>query len=226
MRDDDASWWQASFGRWMWRAVTTVVTVLFAVVCVATAATRWWSVAAGRVSVVPYPTASDRWPAVSAWDFNIEGAAPFLPREPPMLKREFALAVHGSTLSLVRIEGLAAPPLSTAGVDPEYPPPRWYWNALRQRYTMLPEPRYSGFDWKEQRPMAPTTPAAARSAIQMPLWIVLVVLGMQPAVAGVGAYRNRRSKRWAAAGRCPACGYDLRESPGRCSECGHVRQTV
>ncbi|MDB5172173.1 MAG: hypothetical protein JWN51_946 [Phycisphaerales bacterium] len=34
--------------------------------------------------------------------------------------------------------------------------------------------------------------------------------------------RGRRSRRWARRGLCPDCGYDLRASTGRCSECGRL----
>jgi rubrerythrin len=32
----------------------------------------------------------------------------------------------------------------------------------------------------------------------------------------------RKARRATRTGLCPACGYDLRGTPGRCPECGHV----
>ena len=59
--------------------------------------------------------------------------------------------------------------------------------------------------------------ATARiTAIGVPLWPF--VLALLPAAWLL--FRNRRSRRWGAEGRCRACGYDLRESPDRCPECG------
>ena len=50
-----------------------------------------------------------------------------------------------------------------------------------------------------------------------PCWFIAVVLAAPPAAWLAGRVRRRQRK---AAGRCLACGYDLRASPGRCPECG------
>lgn len=65
--------------------------------------------------------------------------------------------------------------------------------------------------------------ATTRWAVtSIPLWPIILA-------AAPGAwllYRARRARRWQAEGRCAACGYDLRESPGRCPECGRETGVV
>ena len=53
--------------------------------------------------------------------------------------------------------------------------------------------------------------------IKVPLWCPAVLSAVLPALA---LRRWRRAKRRSRRGLCPACGYDLRASPGRCPECG------
>jgi len=51
----------------------------------------------------------------------------------------------------------------------------------------------------------------------VPHWMPAALTAGAPALA---MYRWTRSRRRAAAGRCPSCGYDLRATPERCAECG------
>jgi hypothetical protein len=52
----------------------------------------------------------------------------------------------------------------------------------------------------------------------LPLWFVVVVLSVLPAMRMVAAVRARKRR----VGRCHRCGYDLRATPDRCPECGAV----
>jgi hypothetical protein len=55
--------------------------------------------------------------------------------------------------------------------------------------------------------------------IGLPLWPLFVPLLIMLAWRTISE-RQRAQRR--AAGRCVQCGYDLRESPVRCPECGHA----
>ncbi len=54
--------------------------------------------------------------------------------------------------------------------------------------------------------------------VNVPYWLPLPLFAAYPIIAFIRGplRRYRRRKR----GLCVACGYDLRGSPGRCSECG------
>lgn len=53
--------------------------------------------------------------------------------------------------------------------------------------------------------------------LSLPLWLPALILAAPPAVAVIAAHRRTRRMR---AGRCAACGYDLRAAAGKCPECG------
>jgi hypothetical protein len=66
-------------------------------------------------------------------------------------------------------------------------------------------------DW-----LAPTW-AGRQRWLTLPYWLFAAVFGIAPLRWTLGrANRHHRRLR----GLCPACGYDLRASPGRCPECG------
>jgi hypothetical protein len=60
-------------------------------------------------------------------------------------------------------------------------------------------------------------PSFAGSVISVPFWGVIVVTLVLPLSAVRRRWWDRRLIR---EGRCRACGYDLRATPGRCPECG------
>jgi hypothetical protein len=59
----------------------------------------------------------------------------------------------------------------------------------------------------------------AQYAAWAPPWLWALATGLLPTSRVV---LRRKSRRPNGAGRCAACGYDLRASPDRCPECGKV----
>lgn len=76
-------------------------------------------------------------------------------------------------------------------------PPSW-----RRGFT-----DYSGHDYVGYR------------QLMLPHWL-FGLLGLPLPLLWLRAHR--RSRRWARRGLCPGCGYDVRESPERCPECGRA----
>ncbi len=55
--------------------------------------------------------------------------------------------------------------------------------------------------------------------VVVPYWFLVAVTLFGPALWAIPRVRRAAHHR---CGRCPACGYDLRATPGRCPECGAV----
>ena len=66
----------------------------------------------------------------------------------------------------------------------------------------------------------PPPQQTAPSSFSVPDVAVVVATGIFPAVVGA---RRRRTRAWQRRGQCLQCGYDLRESPDVCPECGTPR---
>lgn len=56
----------------------------------------------------------------------------------------------------------------------------------------------------------------------VPCWFLSVLTCVLPGGWLIGHGRRRQRQRRIAAGLCVRCGYDLRSTPDRCPECGHV----
>ncbi len=58
--------------------------------------------------------------------------------------------------------------------------------------------------------------------LHTPYWLPILLTAVPPSA---GAARRLRRRRRSGAGRCRACGYDLRATPDRCPECGMIPAT-
>ncbi len=59
------------------------------------------------------------------------------------------------------------------------------------------------------------------TAITVPFWFLALIFSALPLTWTARWRRRHRAARRRSAGRCPACGYDLRATPERCPDCGH-----
>jgi hypothetical protein len=62
---------------------------------------------------------------------------------------------------------------------------------------------------------------------RLPMWSYLnpaftLIIGLASCIAGYRVLRAAHRASRQHAGLCPSCGYDLRATPDRCPECGHV----
>jgi hypothetical protein len=78
-----------------------------------------------------------------------------------------------------------------------------FWNRLGFSYT---QESYEAVFWSW--------------GVGVPCWLVIGTLLVWPMYLFRMIALERRRTRRRAAGLCPACGYDLRATPGRCPECG------
>ena len=78
------------------------------------------------------------------------------------------------------------------------------------------------FAWeRHEEPLGTSVPRVYfRTTVQFPYWPVVLAASALPATWLVHWRRRRRLRHRLASRLCPACGYDLRATPGRCPECG------
>jgi hypothetical protein len=94
----------------------------------------------------------------------------------------------------------------SSGFPAALPPPRTAWN------------RMGFWHWPNaMRIVNENNEVMAHQTWAVPRWLVLFSLTLPLLAWGMNPIRRRRRRR---RGLCPACGYDLRATPGRCPECG------
>jgi hypothetical protein len=105
----------------------------------------------------------------------------------------------------------------------EHPPePRWVSRGFATRRTL-------GFARAEGSWMMSFSYWAAPAWLvhgeeyEIPFWVLILTFAIPPALRIVNVARRRRRF---GAGRCQACGYDLRATPERCPECGAAAAPV
>jgi hypothetical protein len=77
-----------------------------------------------------------------------------------------------------------------------------------------------GFLWIDFRGTAGSPGNYSRVVIVgVPYWAIALVSVILPTIKFRRWGRARRHRR---TGACPVCGYDLRATPDRCPECGHI----
>ena len=93
------------------------------------------------------------------------------------------------------------------------------WTSRRGAYISLGPVAKVDWRFREFMSLSGTTKGVPQRFWQLiaPHWSFALLFGMLPAVWAVVWLRRRRRF---GAGRCSACGYDLRATPERCPECG------
>jgi hypothetical protein len=85
---------------------------------------------------------------------------------------------------------------------------------------------FLGFSyWNTTLPPSPQRGPIHVAGFTVPHGLFAAVLALGPAVAARRLWLARRRRVRIAAGLCVACGYDMRASRERCSECGAVPET-
>jgi hypothetical protein len=82
-----------------------------------------------------------------------------------------------------------------------------------------------GFKWFRTDTMGTNAGVWARS-VTLPTWAAVILLVAAPTFVGLRIWRAAIARRRRNENLCPACGYHLRATPGRCPECGTIPQLM
>jgi outer membrane protein assembly factor BamB len=100
----------------------------------------------------------------------------------------------------------------------------WTREPLARSANDVPVRSLLHFAWTHRsRPSGTSLGNQSETTLTLPHWLVAALLAIAPLAWLSGAWRDRRRY---AAGLCPWCGYDLRESKGKCPECGRAIAAV
>jgi hypothetical protein len=100
-----------------------------------------------------------------------------------------------------------------------------YWNGEIPKELRW---QFLKFDWRTTHYDLPADPRLGRQeatiddrySLTIPYWSLILLSEILPARYAVAWYFRRRALQRLRAGLCPNCGYNLKVTPGRCSECG------
>src|SRR5687767_7453056 len=107
--------------------------------------------------------------------------------------------------------------------DQARPPYNWLLEMNGSRGDTLANWERTGFAWHERRNVGSGTLHAVAVA---PFWSFLAITAVPPLAWITLRLRSRIRRRRTRSGLCPACGYDMRATPGRCPECGRAPNPV
>lgn len=121
------------------------------------------------------------------------------------------LAMHAGRFHFLTDDSFFVPP-SDANLQPRFN--YWYEKASGSIFYI----------WEAFKPVAGFSYVwlGSRLIASVPAWSVALVLAILPTARAIEVIRVRRRIKQELAGLCPSCGYDLRATPDRCPECGHV----
>jgi hypothetical protein len=162
------------------------------------------------------------------------------PADPPSVSSESHLA-SGSGLVAIFLYHKTYPPL-----DERHLARWWEYKAFRAKHGIAPPPSGLSYDRLRTQPVRASflgfrylheeggltdvwmqvpgeRALQSKTTVQsvvIPYWFLAALAAVLPMGWATAGRRQRRRQRWLAAGLCRICGYDLRASPDRCSECG------